>query len=123
MRNRVLLVITADQLDAANKAAVAAAGPYADGTFSVPFVSGDAKETTHYAASWSMTGEQEKAFKAAMDAQIKTAAVSVYKDSAAEKVSAVEKIAALKLAPKPIKPIPIEPGPIDPKPIEPKIGK
>ena len=75
-RTKTLLVVTAAERDAANAAAIAAAGPYAFGTFDIPYSSGSTK-ATHYAACWPMTDKQLGAFKKAMAAKIAGKSVEV----------------------------------------------
>ena len=72
-QSTVIIVPKALQ-DAANAAAIEAAGPYAADTFSVPVVIGGGQQVTHYAASWRMTETQLKAFKAAMTGKQNTVA-------------------------------------------------
>jgi hypothetical protein len=76
-RTRTLLVVTAAERDAANAAAIAAAGPYAAGTFDVPYVSGMSTKATHYAACWLITDKQLDAFKKAMAAKMVAKTVEV----------------------------------------------
>ena len=72
-RPTLLLVPKALQ-EAANAAAIEAAGPYAADTFNVPVVIGGGKQVTHYAASWRMTETQLKTFKDAMTGKQNTIA-------------------------------------------------
>jgi len=69
-----LLLVPKTLQDAANAAAIEAAGPYAADTFNVPVIIGGGQQVTHYAASWRMTKTQLKAFKAAMTGQQNTVA-------------------------------------------------
>lgn len=66
--SRELLMVTALQKNAANAAAVTAAGPYAANTFSVEYVT-DLK-ASYFVACWQMTATQKAAFEKAMAAQI-----------------------------------------------------
>lgn len=96
-RTKTLLIVTAAERHAANAAAVAVAGPYAAGTFDVPYTSGVGTKATHYVACWSMPDVQLAAFKKTMAAKMAGKTVQCVEKAglaelSAQKLSPVKKV-------------------------------
>lgn len=83
--DRTVIIVSADQRDAANAAAVAIAGRNAADTFSVPVIKGNGKKVTHYIAAWQMDAKLQAAFEKAFATQISSQKCEVIKTQDARK--------------------------------------